>query len=110
MPLISRRTMITALAGAAFAPAISAYAEAQLHIIEIDKMKFGPAPAEIHVGDTIVWNNIDLVKHTATARDGSFDIDIPRKSQESMIVRSSGTVEVYCRYHPGMVMTLAIKA
>ncbi|WP_421861704.1 hypothetical protein [Parvibaculum sp.] len=73
-------------------------------MIEIDKMKFGAAPAGIHAGDTIIWKNADLVKHTATARDGSFDIDLPRKSQDSMIVKNTGTVDVYCRYHPGMIM------
>lgn len=107
MPLISRRTMMAVLAGAAFAPTV-ARAEAQLHVITIDKMKFGPAPSGLHVGDTIVWNNIDLVRHTATTRDGSFDIDLPRKSQESMIIQNLGTVEVYCRYHPGMIMTLVV--
>lgn len=110
MRLISRRTMLAILAGVSFTPAVAARADAQLHVIEIDKMKFGAAPTEIHVGDTIVWKNIDLVKHTATARDGSFDIDLPRKSQDSTIVKTPGTVEVYCRYHPGMVMTLVVTA
>ncbi|MEP2828084.1 amicyanin [Parvibaculum sp.] len=91
-----------------FTPVFTVRAEAQLHVIEIDKMKFGAAPAGIHAGDTIIWKNADLVKHSATARDGSFDIDLPRKSQDSMIVKNTGTVDVYCRYHPGMIMTLVI--
>src|SRR3546814_13992000 len=46
------------------------------HVIEMTRMRFGPAPANLKVGDTIVWVNHDIVPHTATARDRSFDVTI----------------------------------
>src|SRR3546814_16465163 len=36
------------------------------HVIEMTRMRFGPAPANLKVGDTIVWVNHDIVPHTAT--------------------------------------------
>jgi plastocyanin len=40
-------------------------------------MKFGPASAGIRIGDTISWINRDFLKHTATARDKSFNVELP---------------------------------
>src|SRR3546814_13495452 len=56
------------------------------HVIEMTRMRFGPAPANLKVGDTIVWVNHDIVPHTATARDRSFDVTI--KPHQSARVRS----------------------
>ena len=44
--------------------------------IVIGKMKFGALPAMVHAGDTIVWDNRDMFRHSATAK-GAFDIDLP---------------------------------
>lgn len=94
------------LAGAVFAPTFTTYAETKRHVIKINKMKFGPAPGQIRVGDQITWKNIDLVTHTATARDGSFDIELPRGAEHTITIKTQGAVEVYCRYHPGMIVTI----
>lgn len=76
--------------------------------ITIAKMKFGPVPA-LHVGDVIVWHNDDIFRHTATARDKSFDVDLPPKSQHSMTVKQAGKVDFYCRFHPMMKGTLDVQ-
>src|SRR5471032_3543944 len=47
-----------------------------VHVIVIDKMHYGPMPADVHVGDVIEWVNQDIFEHSATARDGQFDIDL----------------------------------
>ena len=78
------------------------------YVIVIDKMKFGPPPAELHPGDTITWQNDDIFRHSATARDASFDVDLPSKTSVKMIVGPAGTVEFFCKFHPGMTDTLAI--
>jgi plastocyanin len=78
------------------------------YVVVIDKMKFGPVPAELHPGDTITWQNDDIFRHSATARDGSFDVDLPAKTSAKMIVGQSGKVEFYCTLHPGMTGTLVI--
>ena len=78
------------------------------YTVVIDKMTFGEVPAELHVGDTITWQNNDIFRHTATARDKSFDVDLPAKSEATMTVGAAGSVEFYCKFHPGMKGTLII--
>lgn len=77
------------------------------HVVVIDKMKFGAMPAGIRAGDTIVWVNRDLFRHTATAK-GLFDVDLPAKARKAAVVTRSGTLTVTCRYHPGMKAMLKV--
>lgn len=65
-------------------------------------MKFGPMPATMRVGDRILWVNRDLFRHTATADDKSFDVDLPPGAKKSSVIEKSGATSVVCRYHPGM--------
>jgi len=78
------------------------------YIIVLDKMKFGPVPAAVHVGDTIIWQNDDIFHHSATARDKSFDVDLPSKATVRMVVGAAGSVDFFCKFHPGMKGTLTI--
>lgn len=78
------------------------------YTIVIDNMKFGPVPAELHAGDTIIWQNNDIFRHSATARDKSFDVDLPSKAEVRMVVGAAGSVDFFCKFHPGMTGTLAI--
>jgi len=89
-------------------PAASAAAAPRTHVVVIDKMKFGPVPAGVHAGDTILWVNRDIFRHTATARNGSFSIDLAPKAQGRTVVRKAGKVAFYCKYHPGMTAVLGI--
>jgi plastocyanin len=52
-------------------------AEPRVYEIEIDELAFAPAPEGLHVNDIIVWRNMDIFRHTASATDGSFDVDLP---------------------------------
>ena len=79
-----------------------AAAAPQTHVIVIDKMKFGPTPARLRSGDTVLWVNRDLFRHSATASDKSFDVDLPAGAQARMLVRGSGSIAFSCKYHPGM--------
>src|SRR3546814_12873402 len=64
------RAMACALAMAA-APLLGGAAPApRVHSIVIDKMAFGAVPPDVRVGDTILWINKDLFRHTATAQIG----------------------------------------
>jgi len=72
------------------------------HVVVVDQMKFGPLPATLHVGDTIVWINHDLFRHSATARDGSFDLDLPAGGSGTIVLRKAGAIAFACKYHPGM--------
>ena len=87
-----------------------AAAAPQTHIVVMDKMKFGPVPARLRRGDIIVWVNKDMVRHTATAKDGSFNVDLPPGAKGRTVLRSSGAVAVLCKYHPGMRTMLKVAA
>ena len=100
------RVRAAVLAAAAFAvlpglPTRAAAAPA-VHTIVIAKMKFGPVPRNIRVGDTIVWVNRDIFRHTATARDLSFNVDLKPSASARMVVRRAGATAFYCIFHPGM--------
>ncbi|WP_341487186.1 amicyanin [Pararhizobium sp. A13] len=108
MGLAFRTVLLTVAVAASFSMASPAAVAAEYRIT-IAKMKFG-APAEtLHVGDVIVWRNDDIFRHTATARDKSFDVDLPPKSEKRMTARHSGAVNFYCRFHPAMVGVLDVR-
>jgi plastocyanin len=79
---------------AAAAPAV--------HTVVIDRMRFGPLPTNLRSGDVIVWTNKDLFRHSATARDGSFNLDLPPRASGRTIVNRKGAIPFFCKYHPGM--------
>ena len=79
-----------------------AAAAPQTHVIVMDRMKFGAVPTKIRQGDTILWINRDMVRHTATAANKSFGVDLPPKTQKRMTVRASGAIPFTCKFHPGM--------
>src|SRR3546814_16379244 len=72
------------------------------HVIEMTRMRFGPAPANLKVGDTIVWVNHDIVPHTATERDRSFDVTHKPHQSARVTMRRAGTIAIHCRFHPEM--------
>ena len=104
------RLLSLALAAAVLAlpPVSPAAAAPKVHTIIIDKMKFGPAPAGIRSGDTIIWVNRDMFKHSATARDKSFNVDLPPKSSGKTVIKHAGAIAFYCIYHPGMTGSLSV--
>jgi plastocyanin len=69
---------------------------------------FAPAAVSAKVGDTIEWINTDVFVHTATARNGDFDVSMPPKKTVTSVLKKAGTVEYYCRYHPNMKAVLTI--
>lgn len=79
------------------------------HVIVMDNLRFGPVPADLRVGDTIIWRNRDMFQHTATARNGSFDVDLPAGKTSRTTLTKPGTIMFYCRYHPGMTGRLIVR-
>jgi plastocyanin len=83
-------------------------AEAARHVIEIRNMAFAKAPAGLKAGDTILWKNADMFRHTATDRKGSFDLDLEPGAQGETKPLKPGALDVFCRYHPNMVLHLMV--
>ena len=104
--MIRSGLFVLACAVAVAAPAVAAPAT---HVVVIDKMKFGPLPAEVHAGDKIVWVNRDMFRHTATAADGSFNIDLASGAKGTTVVRKAGAIPFVCKYHPGMRGVLKVQ-
>ena len=80
-----------------------------VYTVKLEQMKFGPLPATIHVGDTIEWANDDIFVHSATAKDGSFDVELRPKAHMWTTFHHAGTFPFACRYHPGMAGTLVVR-
>ncbi|MGE0063450.1 MAG: cupredoxin domain-containing protein [Xanthobacteraceae bacterium] len=97
-----------ALALAALCLAFAGTARAETITVTIGKATFGPAAVSAHVGDVIVWDNKDIVAHTATARDKAWDVMIPAGKTARIAMKKAGTIEYYCRFHPNMVGKLTV--
>ena len=91
-------------------PPSAAVAAPRTHVVVIDKMKFGPTPNDVRVGDTIVWDNRDMFRHTATGAKGAFNVDLKAGTKGKTIMRRAGRIPFICKYHPGMRGTLVVKA
>ncbi len=99
-----RIAMLATFALAAFgAPARAATIQ-----ITMENLEIKPAEATARVGDTIEWSNKDVLAHTATARNGDFDVMLPPKKSATLVVKKAGTVEYYCRFHPNMKAVLKV--
>ena len=82
--------------------ATPAAAAPRTFVVVIDKMKFGPIPANLKAGDVLVWENRDIFRHTATGKDGSFNVDLPAGAKGKTVLGKVGTFAFSCKYHPGM--------
>jgi plastocyanin len=76
----------------------------------IENMAFSNVTASAQVGDVVEWSNRDIVPHTVTARDGSFDIVVLPGKTGSIALQKVGTVAFYCRYHPSMTGVIGIRS
>ena len=109
LPAIGRRLAWTcALALAAAGATAQPKAAGREHVVTMASMSYGRMPADVKVGDTIVWSNKDSVPHTATARDKSFDLRVPQGRAMRMVARRAGTIPIYCVFHPAMRGSLKV--
>ena len=100
---------LAAIALAAALLSISVPAHAATIEITMENLVISPAEVSAKVGDTITWVNKDVFAHTATAKNGDFDVTLPPNKSATLVVKKAGTVDYYCRYHPNMKATLKIE-
>src|SRR5437016_2673205 len=93
---------------AALGLATSVSAHAATIQITMENLVVAPAEVSARVGDTIEWINKDVLAHTATARNGDFDVTTPPKKTVTSVLKKAGSVEYYCRFHPNMKAVLTI--
>jgi plastocyanin len=76
--------------------------------ITMENLVIAPAETNAKVGDTIELTNKDIFAHTATARNGDFDVMMPPKKTVTYVLKKAGTIEYYCRFHPNMKAVLNV--
>ena len=76
--------------------------------ITMENLVISPAEASAKVGDTIEWINKDIFVHTATARNGDWDVTMPPKKTGTLVLKKAGMIDYYCRFHPNMKATLEV--
>jgi plastocyanin len=96
-------TVVTALTVGMSVPAHAATIQ-----ITMENLVISPAEASAKVGDTIEWINKDIFVHTATARNGDWDVTMPPKKTGTLVLKKAGMIDYYCRFHPNMKATLEV--
>jgi plastocyanin len=73
-------------------------------------MSFSPNPANVHVGQQIVWHNLDAITHRVLQDAGGFDAGFigPGTFSAPITLGAPGTVGYHCSIHPSMVGTLNV--
>lgn len=74
----------------------------EIHTIEISEMKFHPEEITVHKGDTVIWENKDIVAHCVTEETTKAwtSSKIPAGASWKMIVNASSNY--FCAIHQVM--------
>lgn len=87
-------------------------AESKVFTVNINDMKFDPPSLEAHVGDTVIWKNLDIFPHTVSTPDKKK----PRIESGTILsgksfsfkLRRVGSIDYFCRFHTVMKGSLKI--
>lgn len=64
---------------------------------------YDPAELKAKVGQPItITNNDPKGAHSVTAKDGTFDVDVPPNGTVTLTIRKAGSFAYTCNYHPGL--------
>ena len=77
--------------------------------ILMKSIAFEPRQITVHVGDRLEWANQDIVAHTATAKDKSWDVNVLPGKNGRMVMKAAGTFDYICRYHPNMTGAVIVE-
>jgi plastocyanin len=89
---------------------VAVLAKPTTHTVVIENMRFNPMQISVAEGDWIRWENRDLVPHTVTAENGSFDsksIEVGKSWKHR--VKKKGSVSYKCSFHPTMKAGIEVK-
>jgi plastocyanin len=88
----------------------STAAKPKTRTVVLRGMDYLPATVTVNVGDTVIWKNEDIVPHTATARNKSFDSgNIEPGGSWRYVANKKGTYPYYCAYHPNTKGRLVVR-
>jgi plastocyanin len=105
---------VTAVPSAPASAAASATASGLTATVTINTLSFGN-DLTVAVGTKVVFDNKDVVAHTATngtnglpANGALFDLALPIGGSASYKFDKAGTFQVTCKLHPAMNMTITV--
>ncbi len=88
------------------APVIATTTPAKTVNISIQGFRYNPPALTVHLGDTVVWENMDTAPHTVTTQSGApigFDSGTLGQGQTfSYTFNQSGTYNYHCTFHAEM--------
>ncbi len=87
---------------------LSVPAQAATIQITIQNLVNTPAHVSAKVGDTIEWINKDVIAHTASAKNGDWDVMIGPNKTGQVVLKKAGAVDYYCKFHPNMTGRLTV--
>lgn len=80
------------------------------HTVTLQAMGFQPDTLRAHPGDTIVWVNHDIVPHTTTANDSTWDSgQLNQGEQFEWIATDRGDYPYLCSLHPVMTGVVQVE-
>lgn len=78
-------------------------------VVTVSGFLFRPEPLEVGVGQEVVWENEDEVVHTATADDGSFDLELDGSGSSGRhTFTEAGTYDYLCSVHESMTGQIVV--
>ena len=81
----------------------------QSFAVLVHGMKFDPPELHAHPGDTITFENGDIVPHTVTAAGGQFDGYVDAGATWVLKVPAAGRYPYACKLHPTMTAVLVVE-
>jgi plastocyanin len=79
------------------------------HTIKIEGMKFVPEVLTVSPGDLVVWQNTDLVPHTAVAAPRFDSGPIAPDASFKVTLSQPGEIHYVCTIHPGMAGQILVQ-
>jgi plastocyanin len=89
-------------------PATAGDAMQAQHMIVMDQMACGPMPTGVRAGDITEWVNHDIFERSATAGDGSFDVELMPGATVRTTAKG-GIFVFFCKFYTTMQATLVVK-
>lgn len=84
-------------------------APAARHHVTLHAVQFDPPSLTVAIGDTVEWDNHDLVPHTSTATDRTWNSgSIAPDSSWSVVIARAGVFPYGCSFHPAMKAQIVV--
>jgi plastocyanin len=80
------------------------------YALRIEQYEYKPETLTVALGDTVVWENRDIVTHTVTSDNAPWDSgDLDTKKHYRLIASERGRTAYHCEIHPAMHAVLIVR-